>query len=198
PVILDAWYPGQEGGSAIANVIFGDFNPAGRLPVSVPKSLGQIPVYYNYWFPNRRDYVETDAKPLYPFGYGLSYSEFKYSDLKVATSGKGRNTKIEISLKISNTSKVDGDEVIQLYIRDMVSTVLSPVKQLRAFERVSIKAGETKTVQFELLPKELSLFDTEMKQKVQAGEFKLMIGASSEDIRLETTFKIPETIILSK
>ncbi|WP_274971539.1 fibronectin type III-like domain-contianing protein, partial [Zunongwangia profunda] len=178
--------------------IFGDFNPAGRLPVSVPKSLGQIPVYYNYWFPNRRDYVETDAKPLYPFGYGLSYSEFKYSDLKVATSGKGRNTKIEISLKISNTSKVDGDEVIQLYIRDMVSTVLSPVKQLRAFERVSIKAGETKTVQFELLPKELSLFDTEMKQKVQAGEFKLMIGASSEDIRLETTFKIPETIILSK
>jgi len=198
PVILDAWYPGQEGGSAIADVIFGDFNPAGRLPVSVPKSLGQIPVYYNYWFPNRRDYVETDAKPLYPFGYGLSYSEFKYSDLKVATSGKGRNTKIEISLKVSNTSKVDGDEVIQLYIRDMVSTVLSPVKQLRAFERVSIKAGKTKTVQFELLPKELSLFDTEMKQKVQAGEFKLMIGASSEDIRLETTFKIPETIILSK
>ena len=198
PVILDAWYPGQEGGSAIADVIFGDFNPAGRLPVSVPKSLGQIPVYYNYWFPNRRDYVETDAKPLYPFGYGLSYSEFKYSDLKVATSGKGRNTKIEISLKVSNTSKVDGDEVIQLYIRDMVSTVLSPVKQLRAFERVSIKAGETKTVQFELLPKELSLFDTEMKQKVEAGEFKLMIGASSEDIRLETTFKIPETIILSK
>ena len=198
PAILDAWYPGQEGGNAIADVLFGDFNPAGRLPVSVPKSLGQIPVYYNYWFPKRRDYVETDAKPLFPFGFGLSYSEFEYSDLKVATSGKRKNTKVNISLKVSNTSKVDGDEVVQLYIRDMVSSVLSPVKQLRAFERVSIKAGETKTVQFELLPKELSLFDTEMKQKVEAGEFKLMIGASSEDIKLETSFEIPETIILSK
>ncbi|MCL6218678.1 glycoside hydrolase family 3 N-terminal domain-containing protein [Zunongwangia pacifica] len=198
PAILDAWYPGQEGGNAIADVLFGDFNPAGRLPVSVPKSLGQIPVYYNYWFPKRRDYVETDAKPLFPFGFGLSYSEFEYSDLKVATSGKRKNTKVNISLKVSNTSKVDGDEVVQLYIRDMVSSVLSPVKQLRAFERVSIKAGETKTVQFELLPKELSLFDTEMKQKVEAGEFKLMIGTSSEDIKLETSFEIPETIILSK
>ena len=198
PAILDAWYPGQEGGNALADVLFGDFNPAGRLPVSVPKSLGQIPVYYNYWFPNRRDYVETDAKPLYPFGFGLSYSEFEYSDLKLKTSGKGKNTKIEISLKVSNISEVDGDEVVQLYIRDMVSSVLSPVKQLRDFERVTIASGETKTIQFELLPKELSLFNAEMKQLVEAGEFKLMIGASSEDIRLETTFEIPETIQITK
>ncbi|MDX1718681.1 MAG: glycoside hydrolase family 3 N-terminal domain-containing protein [Salegentibacter mishustinae] len=198
PAILDAWYPGQEGGNAIADVLFGDFNPAGRLPVSVPKSLGQIPVYYNYWFPNRRDYVEIDAKPLYPFGFGLSYSEFEYSDLKLNTSGKGKNTKIEISLKISNVSKVDGDEVVQLYIRDMVSSVLSPVKQLRTFKRVSIASGETETIRFELLPKELSLYNTEMKQVVEAGEFKLMIGASSEDIRLEKTFEIPETIELIK
>ncbi|MFC6858113.1 glycoside hydrolase family 3 N-terminal domain-containing protein [Zunongwangia atlantica] len=197
PAILDVWYPGQEGGNAIADVLFGDFNPAGRLPVSVPKSLGQIPVYYNYWFPIRRDYVEHDAKPLFPFGYGLSYSEFEYSDLKLSTSGKGQNTKINISLKVSNISKIDGDEVVQLYIRDMLSSVLSPVKQLRAFERVSIKAGETKSLQFELLPKELSLFDAEMIQKVEAGEFKLMIGASSEDIKLETTFEIPETITIS-
>jgi len=198
PAILDAWYPGQEGGNAIADVLFGDFNPAGRLPVSVPKSLGQIPVYYNYWFPNRRDYVEVDAKPLYPFGFGLSYSAFEYSDLKLNTSGKGKNTKIEISLKISNVSKVDGDEVVQLYIRDMVSSVLSPVKQLRAFKRISIESGETKTVKFELLPKELSLFNAEMEQVVEAGEFKLKIGASSEDIRLEKTFEIPETIELNK
>jgi len=198
PAILDAWYPGQEGGNAVSDVLFGDYNPAGRLPVSVPKSIGQLPVYYNYWFPRRRDYVEIEAQPLYPFGYGLSYSEFEYFDLKQSVEGIGKDTRINVSLKIKNISDKDGDEVVQLYLRDMVSSVLSPVKQLKGFERVSIKSGEIRTIQFELLPKELSLFNAEMVQVAEAGEFKLIIGASSEDIRLETTFKLNETIIINK
>ncbi|MGW1453969.1 glycoside hydrolase family 3 N-terminal domain-containing protein [Salegentibacter agarivorans] len=198
PAILDAWYPGQEGGNAIAKVLFGDFNPAGRLPVSVPKSVGQLPVYYNHWFPERRDYVEIDAKALYPFGYGLSFSEFEYSDLKVSVEGKGHNTKVNLSLKVKNISDKDGDEVVQLYLRDMMSSVLSPVKQLRGFERVSIKSGETRNINFEILPQELSLFDVDMEQVAEAGEFKVMIGASSEDIRLETTFELLENITINK
>ncbi|TDN95032.1 beta-glucosidase [Salegentibacter sp. 24] len=198
PAILDAWYPGQEGGNAIADVLFGDFNPAGRLPVSVPKSVGQLPVYYNYWFPKRRDYVEMDAKPLYPFGYGLSYSKFEYSDLSLAMEGQGKNTIVRLRLKVKNISDVDGDEVVQVYLRDMVSSVLTPVKQLRGFKRVSIKAGETKTLNFNIRPKELSLFNQQMEQVAEAGEFRVMIGASSEDIRLETTFELLENITLNQ
>ncbi|PKD16417.1 glycosyl hydrolase family 3 [Salegentibacter salinarum] len=198
PAILDAWYPGQQGGNAIADVLFGDFNPAGRLPVSVPKSVGQLPVYYNHWFPERRDYVEMDAKALYPFGHGLSYSEFEYSDLIVSVEGEGINTRVNLSVKVKNISDKDGDEVVQLYLRDMVSGVLSPVKQLRGFERVSIKSGETKNVHFEILPKELSLFNVDMEQVAEAGEFKVMIGASSEDIRLKTIFQLSENITINK
>ncbi|UJH90733.1 glycoside hydrolase family 3 C-terminal domain-containing protein [Antarcticibacterium sp. 1MA-6-2] len=196
PAILDAWYPGQEGGNAVADVLFGDYNPAGRLPVSVPKSIGQLPVYYNYWFPTRRDYVENDAHPLYPFGYGLSYAEFEYSDLDLSVEGTGKDIKLHVSLKVKNISNKDGDEVVQLYVRDMTSSVLTPVKQLRGFERISLKAGEIKTILFELTPKELSLYNVEMEQVAEAGKFLFMIGSSSEDIRLETSFELQETIAI--
>lgn len=196
PAILDTWYPGQEGGRAIADVLFGDFNPAGRLPISVPKSVGQLPVYYNQWFPRPGDYVELDAKPLYSFGHGLSYSEFKYSDLNVETEGNGAETKVIVSLKVKNISDTDGDEVVQLYVRDMVSSVATPIKQLKGFQRIAIKAQEAKTLYFELNPEELALFNAEMNRVAEAGTFKIMIGASSEDIKLESKFKLQETITI--
>ncbi|WP_035917021.1 glycoside hydrolase family 3 N-terminal domain-containing protein [Flavimarina sp. Hel_I_48] len=197
PAILDAWYPGQEGGNAIADVLFGDYNPAGRLPISVPKNVGQLPVYYDYLGPERRDYVEGDGKPLYPFGYGLSFSDFEYKNLKVSETGSGEGIEIKINFNLKNTSTFDGEEVAQLYIRDVASSVVTPVKQLKAFKRLLFKAGEEKTVQFTLTPKDLSLFNTEMKQVAEAGEFQLMLGASSEDIRLKETFKLSETILLN-
>ncbi len=139
-----------------------------------------------------------DAKALYPFGHGLSYSEFEYSDLIVSVEGEGINTRVNLSVKVKNISDKDGDEVVQLYLRDMVSGVLSPVKQLRGFERISIKSGETKNVHFEILPKELSLFNVDMEQVAEAGEFEVMIGASSEDIRLKITFQLSENITINK
>ncbi|SFU37329.1 beta-glucosidase [Pustulibacterium marinum] len=196
PAILDAWYPGQEGGNAVADVLFGDYNPAGRLPVSVPKSVGQSPTYYNVWFPERRDYVEEDAKPLYPFGFGLSYANFEYKNVNIDVNEAGKDSKITINVEITNTSKVDGEEVAQLYIRDVLSSTVTPVKQLRAFERVFIKAGETKKVTFTLTPKHLALYDVEMNHIVEPGTFKIMIGTSSEDIKLEDSFEITNPIQL--
>jgi len=198
PAMLDAWYPGQEGGNAIADVLFGDYNPAGRLPISVPKSVGQLPVYYDYLGPERRDYVEGDGKPLYPFGFGLSYSTFEYKNATVDVQENGRETTVTIGFSLKNTSAVDGEDVAQLYLKDLVSSVVTPVKQLKGFKRVFLKAGEEKTLQLTVRPKDLALFNAEMKQVVEAGEFQLMIGASSVDIRLTETFQLTENIILNQ
>ena len=187
--IINAWYPGQEGGNAIADVLFGDYNPAGRLPVSVPRSVGQLPVYYNYKNSSKHDYLEGPASPLYQFGYGLSYSNFVYSDLVVGVHENG-GLKIDISVKITNGSKTDGDEVVQLYINDEVSSVVTPVKQLKAFKRVNIKAGETRTVEFVLDEGDLMLFDQQMKAVTEAGAFTIMVGAGSAEIRLEKKINI--------
>jgi beta-glucosidase len=189
PAIISAWYPGQEGGNAIADVLFGDYNPGGRLPVSVPRSVGQLPVYYNYQKSSRHDYVEGPASPLYGFGYGLSFSKFKYSDLKAEVSA-GDNLLLNVSVDVTNESDRDGDEVVQLYLRDDVSSIVTPVEQLKAFSRVNIKAGQTKTVSFVLHKQDLSLLNQQMQKVVEAGDFTLRVGAGSQDIKLEKKINI--------
>jgi len=189
PAIIDAWYPGQQGGNAIADVIFGDYNPAGRLSVSIPRSVGQLPVYYNYKNSSKHDYLEGTADPLYNFGYGLSYSKFVYSDL-ITEVKEQEDLLVKVQVKVSNKTDRDGDEVVQLYLRDEVSSVVTPVKQLKAFQRVNIKAGQAKVITFELHKNELMLFNQQMEQVVEAGTFTLMVGAGAEQIRLESKINI--------
>jgi len=189
PAIVTAWYPGQEGGNAVADVLFGDYNPAGRLPISIPRSVGQLPVYYNHQNSSRHDYVEGSASPLYAFGHGLSYSKFTYNDLN-ATVTEGENLDVNITVKVTNSSDKAGDEVIQLYVRDDVSSVVTPVKTLKAFNRVNFKANETKTVSFTLHQSDLSLWNQQMKKVVESGDFTFMVGAGSDDIKLETKINI--------
>ncbi|MGX5689122.1 glycoside hydrolase family 3 N-terminal domain-containing protein [Arcticibacter tournemirensis] len=184
PAIVDAWYPGQEGGNAIADVLFGDYNPAGRLSVSVPRSVGQLPVYYNQKKPVPHDYVEIKSSPLYCFGYGLSYAKFEYSDLSITKADDGKDPLITVQFKIKNTSAIPGDEVVQLYVRDNVSSTVSAVKQLKKFERIHLRPAEQKTVKFQLNDSDLMLLNAEMKWMLEPGDFAVMIGASSEDIRL--------------
>ena len=175
-----AWYPGEQGGNAIADVIFGKCNPSGRLPVSIPRNVGQIPVYYSKSYTH--DYTDGSEEPLYPFGYGLSYTQFGYSDMKIE-DGHGDTIKI-VSCKITNTGSMDGDEVVQMYVNDIMSSVLTPSRLLKGFERVSLKAGETKTVNFYVMKEDLTLFDINMKEVLEPGVFKFMIGPSSNDLRL--------------
>ena len=181
--LLTMWYPGGEGGTALADVLFGDYNPAGRLPVSVPRNVGQIPVYYNKKNPRGHDNVEMSADPLYPFGYGLSYTTFEYSDLTVS----GRVPDVEVTVRVKNTGARDGDEVVQLYVIDPLASTVRPRKQLRAFDRVFVKAGETVPVTLKLGPDAFSLVDAAGKTVIERGDFILEVGASSEDIRLKET-----------
>jgi beta-glucosidase len=190
PAIVNAWYPGQEGGTAIADVLFGDYNPAGRLPVSIPKSVGQLPVYYNYKSAARHDYVEMDAKPLYSFGYGLSYATFDYQQLTIKAAG----TDITLKCTVKNTSAVAGDEVVQLYVKDDASSVVTAVKQLKKFQRIHLNAGEQKEVTFSLQADDLKLLNGNMKWVVEPGSFTAMIGASSEDIRLKDVFQVTKMV----
>lgn len=193
--LLTAWYPGQEGGNAIGDVLFGDYNPAGRLPVSVPKSVGQLPVYYNNLIPERQNYVDGDSKPMFSFGYGLSFSEFEYSNLIIEPFEDNKTIHVKVTFDLTNKGKFDGDEVPQLYVRDLFASVVTPVKQLKDFQRVHLKAGEQKTISFNLGAEELSLFNQKMQQVVEPGYFSVMIGASSEDIRLNDQFKIVSKFI---
>ena len=185
--LLTLWYPGQEGGNALADVLFGDCNPAGRLPVSVPREVGQIPVYYNKKFPAGHDYVEVSAAPLYPFGYGLSYTTFEYSGLEIRKTGP---ESAEVSLAVTNTGGRDGDEVVQLYVTDRVASTARPRKQLRAFQRVFIPAGESRTVTFPLDREAFTVCRPDMQTVVEPGEFDILLGASSEDIRLRGTLTL--------
>ena len=187
--IIDAWYPGQEGGNAVADVLFGDYNPAGRLPVSIPRSVGQLPVYYNYKNSSKHDYVEGPANPLYNFGYGLSYSKFVYNRLTTDVK-EGNDLLLSVSVDVTNSSSKDGDEVVQLYVNDEVSSVATPVKQLKAFKRVHIRAGETKKITFALHQEDLMLVNRQMQQVTEAGAFTILVGAGSADIRLEKKINI--------
>lgn len=173
--LLTAYYPGEQGGNAVADVLFGEYNPAGRLPVSVPCHVGQLPVYYNQARPVAHDYVEMTSKPLYPFGYGLSYTSFEYSELSVAGD--------QVSFKITNIGSRTGDEVVQLYVSNTGASVVQPERQLIGFERVTLNAGESRIITFNILPVDLAIVNDKMHWAVE-GEHLLLIGSSSEDIRL--------------
>ena len=185
--LLTAYYPGQEGGNAIADVLFGDYNPSGRLPISVPRSVGQIPVYYNKKAPRNHDYVEVSSSPLYSFGYGMSYTTFEYSDLQVVQKSARC---FEVSFKVKNTGKYDGEEVAQLYMRDEYASVVQPMKQLKHFERFHLKKGEEKKVTFVLTEEDFFLVNYTLKKVVESGNFHLMIGAASNDIRLQNVILV--------
>lgn len=180
--LLTAYYPGQEGGNAITDVLFGDYNPAGRLPLTVPRSVGQIPIYYNKKAPQNHDYVELSASPLYAFGYGLSYTTFEYSDLCISAISPHS---FEVSFKVKNTGKYDGEEVSQLYLRDEYASVVQPLKQLKYFERFYLKRGEVKEVKCVLSESDFTIIDRNLKTVVEPGTFQVMVGTASNDIRLQ-------------
>jgi beta-glucosidase len=182
PAILDGWYLGQEGGTAIADVIFGDYNPAGRLPITVPRSVGQLPDYYYQKPAAKREYLGASTLPLFPFGWGLSYTTFKYANLRMEPPTIGPLAETTVSVDITNTGSARGDEVAQLYIRQDVSSVTRPVKELRGFQRLSLSPGETKTVTLSLGFNELSFLNRDMKRVVEPGTFTIMVGGNSVDL----------------
>ena len=185
--LLTAWYPGGEGGHAIADVLFGDYNPAGRLPVSVARNEGQLPIYYSKG--KQRAYMDGEANALYSFGYGLSYTKFEYSDLQIKP-GNGKDVLQTVTCTVKNTGDRDGQEIVQLYIRDMVASIAQAPILLKAFERVELKKGESKTITFNLGKRELSMYNAQLEEVVESGDFKVMVGAASDDIRLEGMFKL--------
>lgn len=185
--LLTAYYPGEAGGTAIADVLFGDYNPAGRLPISVPRSEGQLPVYYNKRAPLPHNYVEMRATPLFPFGYGLSYTTFHYANLQVNKVGERRYA---LSFDLTNTGKRDGEEVAQLYLTPETASVVQPVKQLKHFKRVAIKKGETVRVTFELLPEDFQIIGSSFQPVIEPGPFHVFVGPSSEVKALQHTIDV--------
>lgn len=183
--ILMAWYAGENGGNGLADILFGDENPAGRLPITFPVDAAQCPLYYNNKPTGRGDnYHNLTGQPLFPFGFGLSYTTFEYSDLKFSKNTIASNETVQISCTIKNSGETDGDEVVQLYIRDELASVSRPIKELKGFQRIALKAGEAKEIVFQLGPEELSMLDKDLNRLVESGDFRIMIGASSKDIRL--------------
>ncbi len=190
PAILEAWQLGTQSGHAIAQVLYGDYNPSGKLPMTFPRNVGQVPLYYNYKNTGRPNlpgpdsvfwshYNDEENTPLYPFGYGLSYSTFNYSNLRI-TNNFEKNSKIEITIDVKNTGAIEGKEVVQLYIRDKYASITRPVKELKGFELLNLKAGETKAAKFELTEKELGFYDNEGKWILEKGEFEVYIGTNSQ------------------
>ena len=203
PAILEAWYPGEQGGNAIAGILLGDVNPSGRLNCSVPRSVGHLPVTYDYKPSARginrepgtpekpgRDYVFSSPAPLFAFGHGLSYTTFEYSDLKIDNNQSAKAVKVSVNVR--NTGSRDGKEVVQLYVNDRVSSVTTPQKMLKGFDKIELKAGEQKTVTFDLPYDELALWNASMQRVVEPGEFAVMIGRSAEDIALSGSFVVSD------
>ncbi len=190
PAIVDAWYPGEQGGNAIAEVLFGETNPAGRLPLTWYKSTNDLPPFDDYEVSKGRTYMYFEGKTIYPFGFGLSYTNFTYSNLQLDKNELQRNDTVSMKLDIQNSGKLDGDEVVQLYIQQKSANVKLPQKQLKAFQRISMKKGESKTVSFQLSRKDLSFWNEKNEFVMEPGEIQILIGASSEDIRLKKTFKV--------
>jgi beta-glucosidase len=186
PAICETWYTGQEGGTAIGEALFGDLNPGGKLPVSIPRSVGQLPVYYNRNPTSYRDYIDMKREPLWVFGYGLSYTTFTVSHVTVSPTTIGPAGRVDVSADVTNTGGVKGDEVVQLYVHQTVSSVTRPTKELRGFERVTLAPGEKKTVTFTLGPDELSLVNRAMKRVVEPGTFEIMVGTSSTQLTTVT------------
>jgi len=191
PAILQAWNCGERGGEAVADVLFGDYNPSGRLPITVPRHAGQLPMYYNY-MPSkaRRRYVDMPITPLWEFGYGLSYTKFEYASLNISPKEIGTRGSLEVSADISNLGSRAGEEAVQLYINDVISSVTRPVKELKGFRKIALQPGEKKTVRFTLSPEELAFYDQNMVRRVEPGTFNVMVGSSSEQIRLRGSFEV--------
>ncbi|WP_035673955.1 glycoside hydrolase family 3 N-terminal domain-containing protein [Flavobacterium sp. 83] len=201
PAILYTWWLGSEAGNAIADVLFGDYNPSGKLPMSFPREEGQIPIYYNHFNTgrpakneNETNYVSayTDLKnsPKFPFGYGLSYTAFEYSNLKLSKNKIKSTEKITITLNVTNSGKVAGEEVVQLYLRDRVGSVVRPIIELKDFQKIKLNAGETKTVQFTIDKEKLSFYNANLQWVAEPGDFDVMIGSSSANIRLRDSFEL--------
>lgn len=193
PVILEAWLPGERGGHAVADILFGDYNPSGRLAITVPRHVGQLPVYYNmkplkaYWR-KRRGYVDMSALPLFEFGYGLSYTKFEYSNLRITPQKTKPGSTVHISVDVKNIGSRMGQEVVQLYINDVISSVSTPVIELKGFKKIMLEPREKKTVRFTLYPDHLAFLDQHLEWVVEPGEFEVMVGHSCEDIRLRGAF----------
>ncbi|MBC7934303.1 MAG: beta-glucosidase BglX [Rhizobacter sp.] len=193
PAILNVWFGGSEAGNAIADVLFGDVNPSGKLSTTFPQNVGQVPLFYNHkntgrpltkWFEKfRSNYLDVSNEPLYPFGYGLSYSNFTYSDVTVSSKNLKGNQTLTATVTVTNNSKVDGKEVVQLYIRDMIGTSTRPVKELKGFQKLLIKAGESKKVSFAITPNDLKFYNYDLKYDWEAGDFNIMIGGNSADVK---------------
>ena len=187
PAIVCAWEPGMCGGKAVAKILYGEVNPSAKLSITIPRHEGQIQTYYNHKKSIKRyRLVDMSTKPLYPFGFGLSYTTYEYSDLQLSKKEIAANENIEVSVTIKNTGARDGVEIAQLYIRDCYSEVTRPVKELKGFERVALKAGESKRISFTLTPEHLQYYNLEMERVVEPGTFKVMVGKSSQDADLLT------------
>jgi beta-glucosidase len=200
PAIVEAWRPGEKGGTAVADVLFGDYNPSGRLPISIPRHVGQLPSYYNYkpskeyWmkasWTKAKGYVDMPATPLFPFGFGLSFTNYEYSELNIEPATIRPGGEATVRFQVKNVGNRPGEETPQLYIRETYAPVSLPIKQLRGFERVSLKPGETKTVEMKLTPEDLQLLDEDMKWRVVPGDFQIMVGKSSADIPIQGVLKV--------
>ncbi|TSA17204.1 hypothetical protein D4R75_12515 [bacterium] len=189
--IVEAWYPGEEGGNAVADVLFGDYNPGGKLPITFPQAVGQVPLYYNHKPTGRGDdYTDISGKPQFPFGFGLSYSTFAYKNLEISPAKIDPKGTVRVSFDVENTSNQRGEEVAQLYLHDPVACVTRPVKELRGFKRIDLRPGEKRTVTFSLSQEELGFLDGSMKFQVEPGLIEVMIGSSSEDIRARSVFEV--------
>ena len=192
PAILNVWFGGSEAGDAIADVVFGDVCPSGKLTMTMPRSVGQVPVYYNHFNTGRpkaddthfekfrTGYIDSPNSPIYPFGYGLSYTNFEYSDFTLSADQMTADGSITASVVVTNTGKYDGDEIVQLYLRDVVGSMSRPVKELKGFKRISLRAGESMKVEFEITPELLKFYNFELQLVAEPGEFLAMVGPDSE------------------
>jgi len=197
--ILEVWFPGTMGGKAITQVLYGEYNPSGKLTMTFPRNLGQVPIYYyekntgrpNY-LPNpkyKSRYIDSPNDPLYPFGFGLSYTTFAYSDISLSTTELTEKGELKATVHVTNTGNVAGEEVVQCYVRDLVGSVTRPVKELKGFEKIALKAGESKNVTFTITPDMLAFHRVDMTYGTEPGDFKLFIGGNSRDVK-ETGFSL--------
>ena len=195
PAILNVWFGGSEAAYAIGDVLFGDVNPSGKLTMTFPKNVGQIPLFYNHkntgrplaegkWFEKfRSNYLDVDNEPLYPFGYGLSYTDFQYSDIALSTPTLGKDGSVTAVVTVTNTGKYDGAEVVQLYIRDLVGSITRPVRELKGFNKIFLRTGESKTVSFTITRDLLRFYDYDMNYVAEPGDFNIMIGGNSQTVK---------------
>jgi beta-glucosidase len=199
PAILETWFLGIQHGNAVADVLFGDANPSGKLPVTFPRAIGQIPIYYNHKNTGRpmtaekftSKYLDVPNKPLYPFGYGLSYTAFEYSNLRLSASMIKMSDSLRVSVTVRNSGTIQGDEIVQLYIQDAFASVTRPVKELKSFRRITLNAGESKTVEFVLQPEQMAFYNLAMKRVVEPGTFKIFVGTNSAEVS-EARFEMVE------